>query len=166
MLVSDAKRLVALRREVEDLEQQIDVTMPESKLAQCIVSIPGFGSISSAELAGEIGTIERFEDEAALAVYLGMAPLTNSSGTYHGTKRPRQVNRHAKLAMMVGSAHHAKEVEQSRRYYAKKREQGKKHIQAVRCVGRQLVRVIWSLVHKGRFYKTGAEEADTADNIA
>jgi len=157
MLISDAKRLLALRREIEDQERQIAAAAVESDLAQRIASIPGFGLICSAELAGEIGTLARFEGEAGLAVYLGMAPLTNSSGTYHGTKRPRQVNQHAKLAMMTGSAHHVREVAQSQRYYAKKRVQAKGHNQAVRCVGRQLVRVIWSMVTKGRAYQVEPE---------
>lgn len=164
MLVSDARRLLALRREIEDLERLLAITMAKSSLAQCIVSIPGFGLISSAELAGEIGTLERFEDEAALAVYLGMAPLTNSSGTYQGTKRPRQVNRHAKLAMMAGSAHHVSTVVQSQQYYAKKCAEGKKHNQAVRCVGRQLVRVIWSMVHKGRSYQIESQASPQVIN--
>lgn len=153
MLISDARRLLALRREIEDQERQLAAATANSELAQCIASIPGFGLISSAEIAGEIGTVARFEDEASLACYLGMAPLTNSSGTYHGTKRPRHVNQHAKLAMMAGSAHHIKEVAQSKGYYAKKRAQGKGHNQAVRCVGRQLVRVLWSMVCQGRNYQ-------------
>ena len=153
MLISDAKHLIALKREIEGLERQLTTVAADSELAQLINSIPGFGITSSAELAGEIGTVTRFDDEAGLAVYLGMAPLTNSSGTYQGTKRPRQVNRHAKLAMMNGSAHHVKEVAQSQRYYAKKLSQGKRHNQAVRSIGRQLVRVIWSMVRNGRTYQ-------------
>lgn len=151
--ISDARRLLALRREIEDLERQIAAISVKSELAQRIASIPGFGLVCSAELAGEIGDLARFSGETGLAVYLGMAPLTNSSGTFHGTKRPRQVNRHAKMAMMNAVAHHAKLVEESLAYYTKKRAEGKAHNQAIRCVGRQLVRVIWSMVKHGRDYQ-------------
>jgi hypothetical protein len=34
----------------------------------------------------------------------------------------------------------------SRAYYEKKRAQGKTHNQAIRALGRQLVRVIWSML--------------------
>ncbi len=166
MLTSDARRLLALRREIEELERQIAAISAESELAQRLDSIPGFGLVCSAELAGEIGDLARFEGETGLAVYLGMAPLTNSSGTYQGSKRPRQVNRHAKLAMMSAAARHLKQVPESLRYYTKKRAEGKAHNQAVRCIGRQLVRIIWSMVKKGRDYQItpinqGAHEADS-----
>lgn len=152
MLYSDAMRLLALRREVEVLERQIATISAESEMARRIESIPGFGLVCSAELAGEIGDLGRFESEAGLAVYIGMAPLTNSSGTYQGSKPPRQVNRRAKFAMMTAAARHVKLVPESLRYYTKKRTEGKGHNQAVRCVGRQLVRLIWSMIKKGRDY--------------
>ncbi len=57
-----------------------------------LASIPGFGAVSTAELAGEIGTLERFRGEASLALYLGMAPLDRSSGKSRGSKPPRHVN--------------------------------------------------------------------------
>jgi transposase len=153
MLYSDATRLLALRREIEELERQIAAISAESELARRIGTIPGFGLICGAELAGEIGELGRFESEAGLAVYMGMAPLTNSSGTYQGSKRPRQVNRHAKCAMMVAAARHVKLVAESLRYYTKKRAEGKEHNQAVRCVGRQLVRIIWSMANRGCDYQ-------------
>ena len=153
MLYSDAMRLLALRREVEVLERQIAAIFAESELARRIESIPGFGLVCSAELAGEIGDLGRFESEAGLAVYMGMAPLTNSSGTYQGSKRPRQVNRRAKLAMMTAAARHVKLVPESQCYYTKKRTEGKGHNQAVRCVGRQLVRLIWAMIKNGRDYQ-------------
>jgi transposase len=160
MLYSDAMRLLALRREIEELERQIAAISAESELARRIESIPGFGLICGAELAGEIGDLGRFESEAGLAVYMGMAPLTNSSGTYQGSKRPRQVNRHAKFAMMTAAARHVKLVPESLRYYTKKRAEGKGHNQAVRCVGRQLVRIIWSMVKRGRDYQVASINAE------
>lgn len=153
MLTSDAKRLLALRREIEDLEHQITALADQSELAKRLSSIPGFGLICRAELAGEIGELARFESEAGLAVYMGMAPLTNSSGTFNGSKRPRQVNRHAKTAMMTAAVRHLEQVPESRGYYDKKRTEGKKHNQAVRCLGRQLVRTIWSMVKNRRDYE-------------
>lgn len=37
-------------------------------------------AVCSSEIAGELGTIERFAKEGSLAVYLGMANLDHSSG--------------------------------------------------------------------------------------
>ncbi len=156
MLTSDAHRLLTLRREIAGLEDQIETISVSSELARRIDSIPGFGPICSAELAGEIGDLARFNSEAGLAVYLGMAPLTNSSGTFHGTKRPRQVNRHAKMAMMTAAARHVHQVVESLNYYTKKRTESKTHNQAIRCVGRQIVRIIWSMMKNRRDYQVAS----------
>ena len=89
---------------VGQLEQQIVPAARQSALAKRIGTIPGFGTICSSELAGKIGTLERFKKEASLALYLGMAVLEKSSGKRQGTQRTRQVNRRAKLALMVAVA--------------------------------------------------------------
>ena len=114
--------------------------------------MPGFGHVTIAELAGEIGTIERFENESSLALYLGMANLDNSSGKQKGSKAPKQVNERAKSAMMIAVDRHRKYVPQSQKYYEKKRTEGKKHNQAIRSLGRHLCRVIFKMLKENRGY--------------
>jgi len=128
------------------LDEAIEELSRKSELARRIDSIPGFGKTSAAELAGEIGTFDRFTSEASLALYLGMCPLDRHSGQFHGTRSPRQVNKRAKAAMMTAVARHIERVPESRLYYEKKRAEGKKHNQAVRALGRHLVRVMWSML--------------------
>jgi transposase len=153
MIVADARRVLALKREIAALDQLIEPLIDGCETARRLRTIPGFGPICSGELAGEIGTIERFATEASLALYLGMAVLDHSSGTHTGTKRPRQINTRAKAAMMTAVARHMEQVATSRAYYDKKRAQGKAHNQAVRALGRQLVRVIWSMLKHQRDYE-------------
>jgi len=150
MIISDARRILELFKEIASLDKAIQELSLNSEIAQRLDTIPGFGKVSSAELAGEIGTLERFPSEASLALYLGMCPLDKQSGVSHKTKRPRQVNRRAKTAMMIALVRHIGQVPESRIYYQKKRREGKKHNQAVRALGRHLVRVIWSMMKKGR----------------
>jgi transposase len=153
MIVADARRVQALKAEISALDQLIEPLTESCETARRLRTIPGFGPTCSGELAGEIGTIERFATEASLALYLGMATLDHSSGTHTGTKRPRQVNTRAKAAMMIAVARHMEQVPASRAYYDKKRAQGKAHNQAVRALGRQLVRVIWSMLKHQRDYE-------------
>jgi len=153
MIVADARRVLALKREIAVLEDLIEPLTDACAMARRLRSIPGFGPICSGELAGEIGTMERFGGETSLALYLGMATLDCSSGTHSGTKRPRQVNTRAKAAMMIAVARHMEQVPVSRAYYEKKRAQGKTHNQAVRALGRQLTRVIWSMLKHQRDYQ-------------
>jgi transposase len=153
MIVIDAQRVLELKGQIQALDQTIAALVRRSEMARRIDTIPGFGSTCSGELAGEIGALERFASEASLAVYLGMATLDNRSGDSDGTKPPRQVNMRAKAAMMVAVARHVEQVTTSRAFYGKKRAQGKTHNQAVRALGRHLVRVIWSMLKHGRDYE-------------
>jgi len=153
MVIEDARRVLALAEKIKRLEASLKALMPQSPLATTIDSITGFGLICSTELAGEIGAIERFSSEPALARYTGMAPLDNSSGVYTGAKGGKQTNRRAKAAMMTAVARHYWHTPESKKYYEKKRAEGKKHNQAVRSLGRHLMRVIWSLVKNNRLYE-------------
>jgi transposase len=153
MIISDARHILELSKQIEALDKAMEPLSEKSGIARLLGTIPGFGKTSIAELAGEIGTLERFDSEAGLALYLGMCPLDNQSGQFHGTKSPRQVNRRAKATMMTAVARHIKHVPQSEAYYDRKRAEGKKHNQAVRALGRHLVRVIWSMIKQGRDYE-------------
>jgi len=153
MVIRDGKRILELLSEISALEKQIESLSQSSTIACRLRTIGGFGSICAAELAGEIGIVGRFKSEASLALYLGMAVLDNSSGKYQGTKEGKHVNYHAKAAMMTAIARHIHTSTQSRLYYEKKRKEGKRHNQAVRSLGRHMVRVIWSMIKKERDYE-------------
>ena len=152
MIQQDAARILELKRQIKALEEQMARIAESSSIASQLASIPGYGSVCSAELAGEIGTIARFRCEASLALYLGMATLDNSSGKYRGSKAPKHVNARAKAAMMIAVDHHRKRVPQSQRYYEKKRAEGKRHNQAIRALGRHLCRVIFKMLSQERLY--------------
>ena len=153
MVIEDAHRVLALSEKIKQIESQLQNLLPQSKLATRIESITGYGLVCATELAGEIGSIQRFSSESALARYIGMAPLDDSSGTRTGTKGGKQVNRRAKAAMMTAVARHYYHTPESKKYYEKKRAEGKKHNQAVRSLGRHITRVIWSLEKNDRLYE-------------
>ena len=152
MIVSDARRILELIREIQALEARIETIAATSSMATRLRTITGFGPICSATLAGEIGNMERFGGEASLALYVGMTRLDNSSGQYTGTKNTRQVNTHARAAMMTAAARHIDYTPESKIYYDRKRAEGKSYNQAVRALGRHLVRVIWSMIKYERDY--------------
>lgn len=82
-----------------------------------------------------------------------MAPLDHSSGKQVSARNPVQVNKRAKQAMMIGAAHNAINVAESKKYYEKKKSEGKKHNQVLRALGRHLVRGIWSLIKNNKLYE-------------
>ena len=165
MIQEDAKRCLELDEKIKRLQAKIAEVAKNSKIAQTLRSIPGFGAVCTSELAGEIGTIERFASEGSLSLYLGMSMLDNSSGKYQGTKAPKHVNTRAKAAMMIGVDRHRKYVPESQRYYEKKRSEGKKHNQAIRALGRHLARIIYKMLKQEREYEIRPEKGDTKAKV-
>ena len=153
MIQEDAFRILELTDKINAIEAKIEDVTSRSIIAQKISTIPGFGPVAKSELAGEVGTIDRFKDEAGLALYLGMAALDNSSGRQKGTKTPKHVNTRAKAVMMIAVDRHRKCVPESQNYYEKKRAEGKKHNQAVRALGRHLCRVIFKMLKQEKDYE-------------
>jgi len=153
MIIQDAKRILELLKQIYVLDEAMAELAEQSGIARRLSSIPGFGKTCIAELAGEIGTLNRFAGEASLALYLGMSPLTFQSGQVCRTRSPRQVNRRAKAAMMTAVTRHARYVLESTAYYDRKRAQGKTHNQAIRALGRHMVRIIWSMLQHQRDYE-------------
>ena len=162
-ILKDAARLIRLIEEIVDLEKRIDKMCKKSETASRLQSIQGFGPICSGELAGEIGTETRFRSEASLALYLGVAVVDKKSGKFDGSKTPYQVNPRAKSAMITAMARHIDESSEAKRYYDKKRSEGKKHNQALRCLARHMVRVIWSMLRDGRDYEI--REVETSQKV-
>ena len=153
MIIQDATRILGLRKQIHALDEAMAELAEQSEIARRLSTIPGFGKTSIAELAGEIGTVQRFNSEASLALYLGMCPLTHRSGQMCRARIPRQVNTRCKAAMMTTVARHIGCVPQSQAYYDRKRAQGKTHNQAVRALGRHMVRIIWAMLRDQRDYE-------------
>ena len=153
MIIQDAKRILELRGQIHTLDEDMETLADQSEIARRLSTIPGFGKTSIAELAGEIGTMQRFATERSLALYVGMCPLTHQSGQMCRARIPRQVNTRCKAAMMTAVARHTTCVPQSRAYYDRKRADGKTHNQAIRALGRHLVRVIWAMLRDHRDYE-------------
>jgi transposase len=166
MIQEDAQRCLDLAEMIKTLQTKIKQVAQDSTIAKMLLSIPGFGPVCTSELAGEIGTIERFSKEGSLGLYLGMSTLDNSSGKYQGSKAPKHVNTRAKAAMMIALDRHRKYVPESQRYYEKKRSQGKKHNQALRALGRHLCRIIYKMLKEGREYEMRPEKGNTKSTVS
>lgn len=156
-IVADAAAILALNDQIKALDTRIEAAARTCPIAGHLRTLPGFGVTGTAELSGEIGSLHRFGAEASLALYLGMAPLDHSSGLQRRSKRPKCVNSRCQAAMMTCIVRHMACVPESRAYYDRKRAQGKRHNQAVRALGRHLVRVIWRMLQDDRDYEMRGE---------
>ena len=61
----DVGRLKQLAHNIDGLNRQIRQLGEQSQIFQRLESIPGFGEIGCGELAGEIGSLDRFDGESS-----------------------------------------------------------------------------------------------------
>ena len=154
MLRRKVRRLLAINAEVRDLEKELTTLLDES--GYTIQTASGCGPVVAAVIVGEVGDIARFHSPGALAKYAGCAPRELSSGKHQRHVKTRARNRR------LNSAFHQMAVSQisrmgndkAREYFRKKVSEGKSKSQALVCLRRHLVNVIWCMMSRREVYRT------------
>ncbi|HWM62939.1 MAG TPA: IS110 family transposase [Solirubrobacterales bacterium] len=108
-----------------------------------LLEVPGVARLSAGKLIGEIAGIERFKSDAQLAHFAGCAPIPASSGTTQRWRFDRHGNRQLNAAFYRIALTQARVHPGARAYLARKRAEGKSSAEALRCLKRLLVRVVW-----------------------
>ena len=67
--------------------------------ARALLAVPGVGTINAARLLAEVADVRRFQTEAQLALYAGVAPLDASSGRQLRHRLNRSGNRQLNAAL-------------------------------------------------------------------
>ncbi|WP_130839319.1 IS110 family transposase [Corynebacterium neomassiliense] len=151
MLATNIKSLKAQR---ESIAGQVEEMLDQFPLAQVLMSMPGVGIKTAANILLAVGDCSDFPDAAHLAAYAGIAPVTRRSGTsIRGEFPARSGNKRLKNALFrsawVASNCHA----ESKSYYEKKRAEGKRHNAAVMCLARWRCNVIFAMLTRGEFFR-------------
>ncbi len=152
LISSYCHRILELKEEIKILDKELEETGQKSAEVMQLKSIRGVGIKLSSRLAGEIGDIGRFNRESQLAVYCGVACIDDDSGKSKRTKAVYKANRICKATMIEIAGCTIRYVQESKTYYEKKRAEGKKHNHALRCLARQLIKVIFKMLTENREY--------------
>ncbi len=152
IISSSARRVLELKEEIEMLDSKLEGLGEESTEVKRLISMSGVGTKLSSRLVGEIGDINRFEKEDQLAVYCGVACIDDDSGKSKKTRVVYKANRICKATLIEIAGCTIRYVPQSKTYYEKKRAEGKKHNHALRCLARQLIKVIFKMLKEDRDY--------------
>ena len=152
IIASYCRRILELKEEITLLDRELEETGEKSSEVMQLKSIPGVGTKLSSRLAGEIGDIRRFNRESQLAVYCGVACIDDDSGKSKKTKAVYKANRICKATMIEIAGCTMRYVRESKAYYKKKRAEGKEHNHALRCLARQLIKVIFKMLTENRGY--------------
>lgn len=152
IISSHCRRILELKEEIEILDREMEETGEKSSEVMRLKSIMGVGTKLSSRLAGEIGDIRRFNRESQLAVYCGVACIDDDSGKSKKTKAIYKANGICKATMIEIAGCTIRYVQESKTYYEKKRAEGKDHNHALRCLARQLIKVIFKMLKEDRDY--------------
>ncbi|WP_420031387.1 IS110 family transposase [Streptomyces sp. cg28] len=150
-----AREVMALNQQVSDLDKAIEARFRAHRDFEVITSMSGLGVILGAEfLAATGGDMSAFGTADRLAGFGGVASVPRDSGKISGNlRRPRRYNRRLQRVFYISALFSIRHCEDSRRFYERKRAEGKRHIQAVLALARRRVNVLWALLRDGRIYE-------------
>jgi transposase len=115
-----------------------------------LLGLRGVGEITAARLMGEVGVVPRLASAAAFAAYSGTAPVALSSGGRGGHRLNRGGNRRLNSAIHIMALGQRRADPRAQAYYAKKRAEGKTGREAMRCLKRRLVDVLYRTMCQGQ----------------
>ena len=144
--------------EMKIVEEKIKVVL--ELIPQKLTTIKGVNDITSAQLLAEIGDVSRFSSSAKLARYAGVAPVTYSSGKsmlqFANEKGNRRLSAILFVLSVTLSTPHGRTKRLLNpifsRYYNKKISEGKTKKQALKCVQRRLINIIYSMLKNNTEY--------------
>jgi transposase len=131
-----------LNRTIAELDQELQ--QRTSQVAPGLLDLPGCAAVTAAKLLAEIGPIDRFRSDAQLARHSGVAPLEASSGKSQRHRLDRGGNRQLNAALYRIAITQARYHPPARDYLERKRAEGKSRGEALRCLKRLLVRVVFN----------------------
>src|SRR3954471_6688064 len=131
-----------LNRPIAALDQELEKRTAET--APALLELSGCAAVTAAKLLAEIGPIDRFKTDAQLARHAGVAPLEASSGRVQRHRLDRGGNRQLNAALYRVAITQARYHAPARDYLERKRNEGKSRREAIRCLKRQLARVVFN----------------------
>ncbi|MFC8511745.1 IS110 family transposase [Streptomyces sp. NPDC057257] len=148
-----AREVMGLNQQVAELDKDIEAKFRDHHTFDVITSMPGLGVILGAEfLAATGGDMTVFGTADRLAGFGGVAPVPRDSGKISGNlRRPQRYNRCLQRVFYISALFSIRHCEESRRFYDRKRAEGKRHTQA--ALARRRVNFLWALLRAGRCYE-------------
>ena len=147
-----ARQLISLHAQRADVAAQVETLVQAHPLYQVLTSMPGIGVRTAAVfLAETLG--KTFDTGAQLASYAGLAPVTRRSGSsIRGEHVSHGGNKRLKRAMFLSAFASLRSDPVSRAYYQRKRDQGKRHNQAVLALAHRRILTLHAMIRNGALY--------------
>ena len=154
VLAVSISSIKALEAQIKTLDKAIAAQM--ELIPNTLMSIKGIGPVFSGGIIAEIGDINRFDDQAALAKYAGLAWRQHQSGDFEAqtTRQIKTGNRFLKYYLCEAAFSLVRcDTEYSRFYHLKYNEVNKfQHKRALALTARKFVRLVFRLLKDNQLY--------------
>ena len=102
------------------------------------MDLHGVGPVVAARVLADVGDVTRFADRNRFASWTGTAPLDASSGEQNRHRLSRAGNRRINHMIHIAAINQLRLDTDGRVYYRRKRAEGKKPLEALRCLKRRI----------------------------
>jgi transposase len=108
-----------------------------------LMNLHGVGPVVAARILADVGDVARFADRNRFASWTGTAPLDASSGEQNRHRLSRAGNRRMNHMIHIAAVTQLRLDTDGRAYYRRKRVEGKKPLEAMRCLKRKISDAIY-----------------------
>jgi transposase len=108
-----------------------------------LMDLCGVGPLVAARTLADVGDVARFADRNRFASWTGTAPLDASSGEQNRHRLSRAGSRRMNHMIHIAAISQIRVDSEGRAYYRRKRAEGKKPMEAVRCLKRRISDAIY-----------------------
>jgi transposase len=108
-----------------------------------LTDIHGIGPVVAARVLADVGDVARFADRNRFASWTGTAPLDASSGEQNRHRLSRAGNRRVNHVIHIAAITQLRIDTDGRAYFRRKRAEGKKPLEALRCLKRRISDTIY-----------------------
>jgi transposase len=167
VLGTSIQSIRSIQAQLKELDKAIARILEGISDAKCLRSIPGIDLVYAAGILAEIGDIERFSDQAAVAKYAGLTWRKHQSGSFEAedTKRIRSGNRFLRYYLVEAANSVKNRDPEFGEYYRKKYKEVTKHQhkRALVLTARKLVRLVDVLLRNDQLYTPRRKVKNTGE---
>ena len=154
LVVELAQGVISLDDRIKATDADIEGRFRRHPLAEVITSIPGIGFRLGAEFLAAVGDPTLIGSADQLAAWAGLAPVPRDSGKRTGRLHtPQRYSRRLRRVMYMSALTAIRCDPHSRTYYQRKRDEGKRPIQATICLARRRTNVLYALIRDNRTWQ-------------
>lgn len=153
LAVGLVEQLQVIQKQLDIYRREIDGLFDQHPSREIFDSLPGAGIKLAPRLLSECATLRsRFDNVTALECYAGAAPVRYQSGQIEIVKVRRACSKPLRYAVHLWANASRSKSTWAEVYYRRKREQGKSHACALRCLANRWLKILWRMMETGRPY--------------